>query len=153
MLAVPAWTAIGAVFALPTWQTATGRRTLLGSLTNGGAGDWWSTSLWLPIADFPSPSGNFPSVLRSRAAQLIPFFHVDLRFTLRRRRGLALFGLERCSMVPHAQVRRARCMGFSCGAGWSYWMILAAQVHQYYDGSVSSELLREQIGGKFSRCP
>jgi len=149
MLAALAWTAIGAVFALPKLANGNWRRsvTRIAYATMGGAGDWCRRSLWRFDADYPSPKGQLPKRIAANGLPSLIFSVDHVTFS----RGLRLFGLERWRMVPHAQV----LVGTAWNVTWrlaGYWMILAAAGPSIYERYLSSELRRGTMG-KFLRGP
>jgi two-component system, LytTR family, sensor kinase len=150
MLAALAWTAIGAVFALPNLASGIWRRALLGSLTQ-----WWSWGLVSALIvafdrRLPFSERQLP---RRIAAHVLPSLIFTAIYVYVFAAGLALVGLQRWSMVAHTEVLVGTFRGMFLWSWLVYWLILGGwQVHQYYERYLSSELRRERLERSFSEA-
>jgi two-component system LytT family sensor kinase len=150
MLAALAWTAIGAVFALPNLASAVWRRALLASLTQ-----WWCWGLVSALIvafdrRLPFSERQLP---RRIAAHFLPSLIFTCVYVYVFAAGLALVGLQRWNVVPHTQVLLGTLRGMFLWSWLVYWLILGGwQVHQYYGRYLSSELRRERLERSFSEA-
>jgi two-component system LytT family sensor kinase len=149
MLAALAWTAIGAVFALPN-LAINWKRALLASLIQ-----WWSWGLVsaLIIAfdrRLPFSERQLPKRI---AAHVLPSLVFTSAYVYVFAAGLALAGLQSWSLVAHTQVLVGTFRGMFLWSWLVYWLILGGwQVHQYYERYLSSELRRERLERSFSEA-
>ncbi len=150
-LAAAAWTAIGALFALPGVSTGPDwRRALLGSLAQ-----WWAWGLVTPlivVADrlLPSSDKQFARRVFLHFLLSVPttaaFIYVFATL-------LALVGLEpwRTARDPHTLLVALRGMFL-----WNwlvYWVVVGAwQAYRYYERYLSSELRMERLERQFSEA-
>jgi len=150
MLAALAWTAIGAVFALPNLASLDWKRSLLGSLAQ-----WWSWGLVTPLilafdGRLPFSERQLP---RRIAAHFLPSFLFTSLSIYVFAAMLALFGLQAWNTLLHTQLFLAALRGMFLWSWLVYWLILGAwQVRQYYQRYLSSELRRERLERSFSEA-
>src|SRR5271163_3254521 len=150
VLAALAWSAIGAVFALPRLANADWRQSLLGSLVQ-----WWSWGLVTPFIlaldrRLPFSERQLP---RRIAAHLLPSLLFTSAYVYVFAAALALVGLENWSAVLHTQTLLGTLRGMFLWSWLVYWLILGGwQVREYYERYLSSELRRERLERSFSEA-
>jgi signal transduction histidine kinase len=148
VIAALAWTAIGAMFALPALAGGW-RKALLGSLVQ-----WWSWGLVTPLIlafdrRLPFTERQLP---RRIATHFIPSFLFTSLYVYVFAAALALVGLEAWSTLLHARLFLG-ALGMFLWSWLVYWLILGGwQVHHYYDRYLLSELRRERLERSFSEA-
>ncbi len=150
VVAALAWTAIGAVFALPNLASGDWKRSVLGSFTQ-----WWSWGLMTPLIlafdrRLPFSERQLP---RRMATHLLPSLLFTSVYVYVFAAVLALFGLRNWSVLLHTQIIVGALRGMFLWSWLVYWLILGAwQVRQYYERYLSSELRRERLERSFAEA-
>lgn len=148
--AIPLWSALGLLFALPNLSAGNWRAALLGSLAQ-----WWCWGLVTPLifwADARLPFKQNEIVKRVLAhlpaSLVLTILYFYVLIALR-----ASFGLSRWSMLADAHFLPTV---FREGFLWSwivYWVIFGVlQTFRYYQHYLASELRLEQMERSFSQA-
>jgi two-component system LytT family sensor kinase len=150
LIATAAWTAIGAVFALPMMSAGAWRQPLLSSLAQ-----WWSWALVTPLIF--AVDGRLPFTGKQLARRVAAHGLASVAFTAI---YLYVFTAARAAMgiIPWNEIQLSHM--FSKGmAGWFlwsnliYWVIAGAlQAYRYYERYLSSELRLERLEKSYSQA-
>jgi len=148
--AIPMWSALGLLFALPGLSSGNWRGALLGSLAQ-----WWCWGLVTPLIF--STDARLPFKQNELGKRILAHLPVSVVLTILYFYVLvamrALFGLSRWSML--ADIHFLPTV-FREGFLWSwivYWVIFGVlQTFRYYQHYLASELRLEQMERSFSQA-
>jgi two-component system LytT family sensor kinase len=150
-VAVLAWTAVGAVFALPGMAAGPNwRRALLLSLAQ-----WWSWGLVAPFivgVDRRLPFSEKQLARRILLHSLLSF-PVTAAYMYVYAAVRALMGFEQWAAVYNPQTLLMALRGMFLWSWLVYWLIAGAwQVYQYYERYLSSELRMARLERQFTEA-